>query len=329
VLRTGPNHRFGLALVVAALTTGTIGSSGALSASGASSRSAGTAGAAAATSESDRPAPPSSDPAAVARSVAAAAHRVTPLAPAPAIPRTTEIVARRIELHPPDETGQRQAKASHGAVAIGLPWQPGSASAEHAQDGTVVYLDHSGKADLAVQELADGSVRVQTLMNNMQAPTEYRYPLSLSPGVRVHPASDGGYDIELAAGAPPVAHINPAWAIDAAGRPVPTRYDLDGNVLVQKIDHRRPGTKYPVVADPWFSINFGLAWHIARCAAAVAASVVTNVFVATKIARAGGVARAVARIVKAGTRTARLNAAKSIALEITGAGSVMSNCVNW
>jgi len=24
-----------------------------------------------------------------------------------------------------------------------------------------------------------------------------------------------------------------------------------------------------------------------------------------------------------------LNAAKSIALEITGAGSVMSNCVNW
>jgi hypothetical protein len=42
--------------------------------------------------------------------------------------------------------------------------------------------------------------------------------------------------------------VTPAWATDANGAPVPTHYDVSGDVLTQTVDHH--GAAYPVVADP-------------------------------------------------------------------------------
>ena len=42
----------------------------------------------------------------------------------------------------------------------------------------------------------------------------------------------------------------PAWAFDAAGRPVPTWYEWDGESLTQIVEHRAGGYAYPIVADP-------------------------------------------------------------------------------
>ncbi|MDQ8702622.1 DUF2599 domain-containing protein [Streptomyces sp. LHD-70] len=46
--------------------------------------------------------------------------------------------------------------------------------------------------------------------------------------------------------------FNAPWAKTAQGRAVPTRYEVEGNTLVQEVDHRAlPESAYPVVADPW------------------------------------------------------------------------------
>lgn len=47
--------------------------------------------------------------------------------------------------------------------------------------------------------------------------------------------------------------IDPAWARDAAGRSVPTRYEINGNVLTQIVDRRAGDFAYPIVADPSWS----------------------------------------------------------------------------
>lgn len=57
-----------------------------------------------------------------------------------------------------------------------------------------------------------------------------------------------------------VATVNPAWAVDANGKPVETRYELDGTVLTQVIVTDE-NTAFPVVADP--SVSFW--WKAAKC----------------------------------------------------------------
>lgn len=43
----------------------------------------------------------------------------------------------------------------------------------------------------------------------------------------------------------------PAWAKDAAGRSVPTRYEIQQGKIVQVVDHRSTDFTYPIVADPY------------------------------------------------------------------------------
>lgn len=45
--------------------------------------------------------------------------------------------------------------------------------------------------------------------------------------------------------------VAPAWAVDAAGTPVPTSFEVRGNRLVQVVNHRNGDYKYPIVADPF------------------------------------------------------------------------------
>lgn len=45
--------------------------------------------------------------------------------------------------------------------------------------------------------------------------------------------------------------VAPPWAKDAAGREVPTRYEVQNGKLAQIIDHTSQDFTYPIVADPW------------------------------------------------------------------------------
>lgn len=50
-----------------------------------------------------------------------------------------------------------------------------------------------------------------------------------------------------------VGTIEPAWAVDANGAPVPTSYDVTDGVLTQHVD--TAGAAFPVVADPTWAIT--------------------------------------------------------------------------
>ena len=87
-----------------------------------------------------------------------------------------------------------------------------------------------------------------------------------------------------------VNRVAPAWARDADGKPVPTRYELRGSDLVQVVEHTTGNFRYPVTADPWWST----AWKVVKCATAVAFVALTPVFVvgkALKVVKAAKAAR--------------------------------------
>lgn len=67
------------------------------------------------------------------------------------------------------------------------------------------------------------------------------------------------------------------WAVDATGQSVPTRYEIEGQALVQVIDFTA-ATAFPVVADP--DIIF-----FAKCAAGVALFIAENAAIAGKFWR--------------------------------------------
>ncbi|WP_229054318.1 hypothetical protein [Aeromicrobium sp. Leaf350] len=49
------------------------------------------------------------------------------------------------------------------------------------------------------------------------------------------------------------------WAVDAAGRPVPTHFEINGLSLTQVVEHRSAEFAYGIVADPWWN-PFSWPW---------------------------------------------------------------------
>jgi hypothetical protein len=147
-------------------------------------------------------------------------------------------------------------------VLLGLPDTRQQGDAAVAADGTVTYDDPTGKTALAVQALPDG-VRAQTVIAGPDAPTEYAYPLTLPPGSSLQPSGDGGFLVLDGSGVPSAEILSP-WAKDAEGNQVSTRYQQRGRTIIQIVDHRQPGTTYPVVADPRISLGWYVYVHFNR-----------------------------------------------------------------
>jgi hypothetical protein len=103
--------------------------------------------------------------------------------------------------------------------------------------GTVVYADAAAPTDVAVQPTTDGA-RVLVSIKDRSAPSSYAFPVEGPAGSRLvtaaellGPQYDTGEVLLLDAGQRALAVIAPAWAKDATGRAVPTRYRLAGKHL--------------------------------------------------------------------------------------------------
>ncbi|MGV9183996.1 hypothetical protein [Arcanobacterium canis] len=114
-------------------------------------------------------------------------------------------------------------------------------------DGGVTYVSDDGFAETVI--VGDGAVQMLTTIADANAPTEYRYDIAVQNGQKLEmvdgtPAVvDENGSLELVVQAP--------WAVDAHGNAVPTRYEIEGNVLTQVVDHQTlSADAYPVVADP-------------------------------------------------------------------------------
>ena len=102
------------------------------------------------------------------------------------------------------------------------------------------------------------------MIEGTQASTEYRFEKAVPEGHTAEMLDDGSvlFVDEEGKGAGGIA---PPWAIDADGNEVRTSYALDGDALIQTVEHE--GAAYPVAADPlWFTgiaIYYGVRVGIA------------------------------------------------------------------
>ncbi len=138
--------------------------------------------------------------------------------------------------------------------AIELPDEIPISDGVVAEDGTVVFNadDRSGDA-VAVQTLADGSTRIQTVMGGAESPREFGYRMA---GYQPYQGDTGEVIFLNEAG--DYVPVAAPWAVDANGESVPTSYEVRGDELFQVVT---PGaeTAYPVVADPSWIWN-GPIW---------------------------------------------------------------------
>lgn len=129
--------------------------------------------------------------------------------------------------------------------------------AEVVSAGTTVFSNVLPATDGVVQEIA-GGVRLMTVAKGPEAPTRVDYTFA---GSVLTAQGDGSVLVEV--DGQPVSTILPAWALDANGAPVPTRYEISGDTLTQVTEHQ--GAVYPVVSDP-ASVGFCmLNWLPAVC----------------------------------------------------------------
>lgn len=138
-------------------------------------------------------------------------------------------------------------------VGFSLPIEATAADAEILDDGTALFSDEY--VDLALQAHQDGAVRAQTIIRDEASPREFGYELDLPAGAFAEVAEDGGVDVFQTfpdeTESVLTSRFEPAWAVDANGAAVKTRYELRDGTLVQLVDHGKENA-YPVVADPFW-----------------------------------------------------------------------------
>ncbi len=141
-----------------------------------------------------------------------------------------------------------------GEISVDLPVVPGGGDGVVDDSGAVVYESDGSPVSFAAQATADGGMQVLVVIEGPDAPTEYRFDLTLPAGAALQTTPEGGAEVVGADGRV-VSIVAPAWALDANGTQVPTRYRIEGTTLVQVIDHH--GATYPVVGDP----NWNVFWN--------------------------------------------------------------------
>ncbi|MFD4635416.1 hypothetical protein ACFVYR_37680 [Streptomyces sp. NPDC058284] len=207
--------------------------------------------------------------------------------------------------------------SSDGAtLRLGLP-SAGAAQGVATPGGTVVYGAGDASANTAVQATEKG-FRATVTLKDADAPTEYRFPLHLPEGTEPKLQDDGSVSFVGADGAAEGGIAAP-WAKDAHGDKVDTAYRLDGDTLVQTVKADE-NTAFPVVADPsgW--------WGWTKCTAAITGTIAGNLLIASKIAKAGGVAKVIARLKAAKNAQDRYKAIIAAVGEVTGADTIIKYC---
>lgn len=120
--------------------------------------------------------------------------------------------------------------------------------------GDTAIYDAAGTdaAQVAVQSVGIGT-RALIHIEDATAPERYAFDVG-GDVARLQVNEDGSVGAFDAAGEL-VGGFTAPWARDAAGAPVPTRYEVDGTTLTQVVDHRSGAFEYGITADPvWLAL---------------------------------------------------------------------------
>lgn len=135
--------------------------------------------------------------------------------------------------------------------------------AANADGDTVVYRGTHDSPAVAVQ-FVEGGLRIHTVISASSQSSSSDYTLSLESGERI--VDESGLLVVRDANDDPRAYIAPAWAIDASGLRVRTWYTINASTITQHVDVTDPSIKFPVVADPYLSLDLiqSASWSYAK-----------------------------------------------------------------
>lgn len=175
-----------------------------------------------------------------------------------AIAATVNNVDVRVPFDPSDRLTLDTAVS--GSISLQLPFADDAHDAVVIADGIVAYDNRNGSLSVPVVK-TEGSLQVTTVIVEASAPTEYRYDLTIPEGGAINELDNGALVIVDENGSFR-AGIAPAWAKDANGAEVPTHYVVNGSSVTQVVEHG-PTVSYPVVADPYLSVQMvkGVYWE--------------------------------------------------------------------
>lgn len=208
---------------------------------------------------------------ATASSAIALASTVLPQAPAsaedPAVDPLDAALDQALAAHPAPvgeadtvtvdpATGTTAIELGGGGVAeIALPFDEPQQEVASVDAHSATFRDEASDTTATVQPLITNGVRLVLTMGSADSPTRYEFGLGdSSEAVELSLAPNGGVQVSDTSGGD-LGFIAPPWAMDANGDAVPTHYELDGDTLVQVVEHE--GAAYPVVADPSFQSDCG------------------------------------------------------------------------
>lgn len=135
------------------------------------------------------------------------------------------------------------------SVDVTLPFSGVADNAEVLKQGVVSHGNGNGSVTVPIAK-DEGVLQMATVINGAPAPNEYDYGFSLSGGAQMS-LEDGTVIVRSSEGKF-IGLVAPAWARDANGAYVPTRYEINGTQLTQVIDHSTDYA-YPIVAAPTYA----------------------------------------------------------------------------
>lgn len=142
-----------------------------------------------------------------------------------------------------------RGEESVSALGMNLSIDYATTPISESTNFTVLETVHDNVA--AYVQPTDTGVRVLTAIADSSAPDSYSYTFDVPQGSFISESANG-YFVRGPDGGT-LGHLDPAWAIDAAGKNVDSTYEWSGTKLTQHVDLSAPGLTYPILADPGWS----------------------------------------------------------------------------
>ncbi|PDQ35900.1 MAG: hypothetical protein B5766_03740 [Candidatus Lumbricidophila eiseniae] len=145
----------------------------------------------------------------------------------------------------PEESVILTNPAGH-SLGIRLPHPTQTGEATLSDTGTITYPGETTANSVVVGEIG---VQMLTTIARADAPTRFSYDLELTNAQRLEATSNGARVVNAQGETELV--VTKAWAKDANGHNIPTRYEVTGSTLTQIVEHTSvQNATYPIVADP-------------------------------------------------------------------------------
>lgn len=134
----------------------------------------------------------------------------------------------------------------HASPPLGVT--PSYVTTQRSQaSGITVWETASPAVAAYIQPLSMGA-RILTAIADRSAPTTYEYELAVPAGTALRQNSLG-YMIIGPTGES-LGQLLAPWALDSAGRKLPTHYEWNDGILIQHVDLQHADITFPVLIDP-------------------------------------------------------------------------------